>query len=126
MASNLHKKLPMPPIDDNALSKLKATLPKETAGLSSSYLDKEVCDIVYNGQYLKYPYDQIDSDDILDFAEKERKHCFLTNLHRLQKNKKSKLLRLVIDLEDIVHLPVVWMCGRDPRGILCACMHNHH
>lgn len=53
MASNLHKKLPMPPTDDNALSKLKATLPKETAGLSSSYLDNEICDIVYDGQYLK-------------------------------------------------------------------------
>ena len=72
ITSNLHKKLPMPPIDDNVLSKLKATLPKETARLSSSYLDNEVSDIVYDGQYLKYSYDQIDTDDILDFAEKKR------------------------------------------------------
>ena len=43
--SNLQKKLPMPSTDDNALSKLKATLLKETAGLSFSYLDNEVCNI---------------------------------------------------------------------------------
>ena len=49
--------------------------------------DNEVCDTVYDGQYLKYPYDQIDSDDILNFAEKERdrKHRFLTKLALIAK-----------------------------------------